>query len=135
MRTGQPCTYAPPKGPRRNRNPVSPLVDAVSWRSASWYSASNGVTYAAIDAACLIAVDPIAWPIVPSKPATSPAPKSMKIAIPFAVDESKTEPSSDTAVTSATPPAISSGGVTIRSGHQCIVNPVMTTAARSTATT
>ena len=36
-----------------------------------------------------------ASPIEPSRPASRPAPKSMSTAIPFAVAERKTEPSSD----------------------------------------
>ena len=49
----------------------------------------------------------------------------MKTAIPFAVDDSTTEPSSDSAITITTPNASSRPGQTIRSGHQCPVSPVI----------
>ena len=39
----------------------------------------------------------------PEQPSTSPAPNSMKTAIPFAVDVRTTEPSSDSAITIMTP--------------------------------
>ena len=52
----------------------------------------------------------------------------MKIAIPFAVDDSTTEPSSDSAITITTPNASSSPATTIRSGHQWPVSPVITIA-------
>src|SRR3954451_19299766 len=47
--------------------------------------------------------DPIPSPIWPSSPATNPAPKTMNTAIPFAVDDRNTEPSSDTAATTTIP--------------------------------
>ena len=46
-----------------------------------------------------------ASPIWPSSPAASPAPKTMKTAMPFAVVERKTEPSSESAETTTTPAA------------------------------
>ena len=52
--------------------------------------------------ACLIACESSACPIEPSSPATSPPPKSMNTMIPFAVDESTTEPSTRRAVTITT---------------------------------
>ena len=53
----------------------------------------------------------------------------MKIAIPFAVAVRKTEPSSESAATIATPPASSIAGTTMWSGHQSPVRPVITMAA------
>ena len=49
----------------------------------------------------------------------------MKTAIPFAVEERKTEPSSESAATITTPAASSSPGTTTRSGHQSPVSPVI----------
>ena len=54
----------------------------------------------------------------------------MKTAMPFAVDERTTEPSSESAITITTPPASSMPGQTIRSGHQCPVSPVISIAAK-----
>ena len=62
--------------------------------------------------------DPIASAIWPSRPAVSPAPKSMNTAIPLAVDASTIEPASESAAMIATPNASASSGVTRRSGHQ-----------------
>ena len=58
----------------------------------------------------MIACELSACPIEPSSPATSPPPKSMKTMIPFAVDESSTEPRHETAITITTPPASSMPG-------------------------
>ena len=77
----------------------------------------------------MIACEFSACPIDASSPATRPPPKSMKTAMPFAVAESTIEPSSDSAITITTPPASSSPGHMIRSGHQCPVSPVITIAA------
>ena len=54
----------------------------------------------------------------------------MKTAIPFAVPDSTTEPSSESAITTSTPPASSTPGQTIRSGHQWPVTPVIDIAAK-----
>jgi hypothetical protein len=53
----------------------------------------------------------------------------MKIAIPLAVDVRKTEPSSESAATTATPAASSTPGVTRLSGHQWPVRPVISIVA------
>ena len=81
-------------------------------------------------AACEIVADPSACPIVPSSPATRPAPKIMKTAIPFAVDDRKTEPRSDSPATRATAHASVTPGQAIRSGHQWPTRPVIVIAAR-----
>ena len=62
--------------------------------------------------------DPIASAIWPSRPAVSPAPKSMKTAIPFAVEASTTEPASESAAMIATPRPSAASGASVRSGHQ-----------------
>ena len=49
----------------------------------------------------------------------------MNTAMPFAVDESTTEPSSESAITTSTPAASSMPGQTRRSGHQWPVSPVI----------
>ena len=54
----------------------------------------------------------------------------MNTAMPFAVDESTTEPSSEMAITMRTAPASSTPGQTMRSGHQCPVSPVIAIAAK-----
>jgi hypothetical protein len=79
--------------------------------------------------------DESASPIWPSSPATSPAPNTMKTAIPLAVADRKTEPASDTAAMMATASASPSAGTTMRSGHQPPVMRVITAVARKTAIT
>jgi hypothetical protein len=59
----------------------------------------------------------------------SPEPKTMKTAIPLAVAERNTEPSSEIAATMETPTASSSAGSTIRSGHQWPISPVTSISA------
>ena len=76
-----------------------------------------------------------AEPIWPSSPAIRPAPKTMKTAIPFAVGVRKTEPSSETAPITSTPPASSMAGITTRSGAQLPFSCVMRTDAAYTRRT
>ena len=54
----------------------------------------------------------------------------MNTAIPFAVEESTIDPSSDSAITITTPNASSSPGHTMLSGHQWPVSPVIASAAK-----
>ena len=79
--------------------------------------------------------EPSASPIWPSSPAVSPAPNSMKTAIPLALAESSTEPASESAESTATAAASISAGATVRSGHQSLNAHVITVAARKTTIT
>src|SRR3954454_16221853 len=71
----------------------------------------------------------------PSSPATSPEPKSMNTAMPLAVEERTTDPSSESAITTSTAPASSTPGQRMRSGHQWPVSPVIDSATKYTAST
>ena len=79
--------------------------------------------------------DPSDSPIWPISPATRPAPKTMKTAIPFAVEDRTTEPASDSAHRIATAAASSIAGSSTRSGHQPPATQVITAASRNTVTT
>jgi len=68
-------------------------------------------------------------PICPRSPPTSPAPNSMRTAMPLAMVERYTDPASEMAVTTAAAAASSTPGSTAWSGHQPPASPVMTTAA------
>ena len=66
-----------------------------------------------------------ASPIWPSRPAARPAPKSMKTAMPLAVEVRKTDPRSDSAAITSTATTSPSPGSTGLSGHQPPLMPVI----------
>ncbi len=68
----------------------------------------------------------IASPIWPSRPPTSPAPNSMRTAMPLAIVDRYTDPASEMAVTITAAAASSIAGSTTSSGHQPPASPVIT---------
>ena len=135
VRRAVPPAWAPPNGPSESANCVKPPVSAVSSLRPSWYRPSNGRIHELTVAIRSSRSELSASPIWPSSPATSPAPTYRKIAIPFAVADRKTDPSSERPTTTTTAAASSTAGVTSRSGHQSPVVPVITTAIPKTTST
>ena len=123
-----PASCEPPSGPSWTIAPVTPGTSATRTRSASRYSASKGSSHDDVFAIVCSVFEFRASPTEPSSPPSSPAPKTIRTAIPFALAERKIEPRSASAATTTTAAARRTPAPTGSLGHQSPNTPVTTTA-------